>query len=76
MADDYASVYDNYDPAARINERLAPYPPNGAVPCCTTITNPTRCITRVYPRGLQSGQPMAPVTPQDPTAQYKTGGYK
>jgi hypothetical protein len=74
MSDDYADIYDNYNPAARINARLQPYPDLGQ-PCCEVTTVPTRCITRVYPRGLQARQPMAPATPQDPFKQNRTGGY-
>jgi hypothetical protein len=74
MSDDYADIYDNYNPAARINARLQPYPDLGATPCCQVVTNPTRCITRVYERGLQARQPM--IEDQvDPFKQNKTGGY-
>jgi hypothetical protein len=66
-------IYDNYNPAARINARLQPYPDLGQ-PCCTVVTNPTRCITRIYERGLQARQPM--IDDQvNPFKQVKTGGY-
>jgi hypothetical protein len=76
MSDDYASVYDNYKPEARIKARLEPYPTMeyDNIPRCTVVTNPTRCITRVYERGLQARQPL--INDQvDPFAQYPTGGY-
>jgi hypothetical protein len=66
---------DDRKEGTRINERLAPMPDNGATPCCQVVTQPTRCITRVYPGGLQARQPMIDDQPQDPFAQRATGGY-
>jgi hypothetical protein len=63
---------DDRRDAARINERLQPYPDNGRTPCCEVVTQPTRCVTRVYLGGLQARQPMVPDQPMDPFAQYRT----
>jgi hypothetical protein len=66
---------DDRTEATRINERLGPMPDNGATPCCTVTTMPTRCVTRIYPGGLQARQEMLPANPADPFVQRATGGY-
>jgi hypothetical protein len=62
-------------PSQRIQNRLEPYPQNGAQSYCgTVVTNPTRTITRCYLGGLQARQPMIG-DQTDPFVQRPTGGY-
>jgi hypothetical protein len=57
---------DNRTEQARINKRLEPYPDLGQTPRCEVVTNPTRCITRVYYGSTQARQPEPSANPTDP----------